>query len=201
MFYSIRRFTAGLVLALCAGLSGCGGARAKPVDLPPPMQMTTLGVGDVFELYIVGEEKLPKMFTVASDGTADLPYVKRLKVAGLEPQELVDLVRKKLMEGEILTNPDVSVQVKEYNSKRVEVQGQVQKPGSLPLQSGMTLLRAISLAGGFNSIADEDEITIRRKLKSGAKTVTVSVKAILKNEIPDVPLQSDDYIYVNQRIF
>ncbi len=165
------------------------------------MQMTTLGVGDVFELYIVGEEKLPKMFTVASDGTADLPYVKRLKVAGLEPQELVDLVRKKLMEGEILTNPDVSVQVKEYNSKRVEVQGQVQKPGSLPLQSGMTLLRAISLAGGFNSIADEDEITIRRKLKSGAKTVTVSVKAILKNEIPDVPLQSDDYIYVNQRIF
>lgn len=165
------------------------------------MQMTTLGVGDVFELYIVGEEKLPKMFTVASDGTADLPYVKRLKVAGLEPQELVDVVRKKLMEGEILTNPDVSVQVKEYNSKRVEVQGQVQKPGSLPLQSGMTLLRAISLAGGFNSIADEDEITIRRKLKSGAKTVTVSVKAILKNEIPDVPLQSDDYIYVNQRIF
>lgn len=165
------------------------------------MQMTTLGVGDVFEMYIVGEEKLPKVFTVASDGTADLPYVKRLKVAGLEPQQLVDVVRKKLIEGEILSNPDVSVQVKEYNSKRVEVQGQVQKPGSLPLQPGMTLLRAISLAGGFNSIADEDEITIRRKLKNGVKTVTLSVKAILRNEIPDVPLQSDDYIHVAQRIF
>lgn len=192
-----------LAFSLIAGapLLGCGGARAKPVDLPPPVQMTTLGVGDVFEMHIVGEEKLPKVFTVSSDGTADLPYIKRVKVSGLEPQEMVDLVRQKLMAGDILTNPDVSVQVKEYNSKRVEVQGQVQKPGSLPLQQGMTLLRAISLAGGFNSLADEDEVTIRRKLKSGVKTVTVSVKAIKRNEIPDVPLQSDDYIDVAQRIF
>lgn len=201
MLYPRRLWFTAALGAFGAALLGCGGARAKPVDLPPPMQMTTLGVGDVFEMYIVGEEKLPKVFTVASDGTADLPYVKRLKVAGLEPQQLVDVVRKKLIEGEILTNPDVSVQVKEYNSKRVEVQGQVQKPGSLPLQPGMTLLRAISLAGGFNSIADEDEITIRRKLKNGVKTVTLSVKAILRNEIPDVPLQSDDYIHVAQRIF
>jgi polysaccharide export outer membrane protein len=179
----------------------CSGSRPKPVDLPAPIQTTTLGVGDVFELSIVGEERLPKVFTVASNGTVDLPYVKRVQVAGLEPEELSVIVRNKLMEGEILTNPDVSVQVKEYNSKRVEVLGEVQKPGSLPLQPGMTLLRAISLAGGFNNIADKEEVTIRRKVKGRIRAATVSVEAIINNQIPDIPLQAGDSINVGQRIW
>jgi polysaccharide export outer membrane protein len=127
--------------------------------------------------------------------------VKRVHAAGLEPEDLSVLVRKKLMEGEILTDPDVSVQVKEYNSKRVEVLGEVQKPGSLPLQPGMTLLRAISLAGGFNSIADKEEVTIRRKVKGRIRAATVSVKAIIDNQIPDIPLQAGDSINVGQRIW
>jgi polysaccharide export outer membrane protein len=192
---------AWVLAVFLAVMPGCGGGRPKPVDLPAPIQMTTLGVGDVFELSIVGEERLPKVFTVASNGTVDLPYVKRVHAAGLEPEELSVLVRKKLMEGEILTDPDVSVQVKEYNSKRVEVLGEVQKPGSLPLQPGMTLLRAISLAGGFNSIADKEEVTIRRKVKGRIKAATVSVKAIIDNQIPDIPLQAGDSINVGQRIW
>jgi protein involved in polysaccharide export with SLBB domain len=190
-----------LAASLALAAPACGGGKYKPVDLPLPVQTTTLGIGDVFELYIVGEERLPKFYTVASNGTADLPYIKRTHVVGLEPEELAELVRKKLMEGEILTNPDVSVSVKEYNSKRVEVLGEVQKPGSLPLQPGMTLLRAISLAGGFNSIADKDEVTIRRKVKGGVKAVTVSVDAIIDNKIPDVPLQAGDSINIAQRVF
>lgn len=188
-------------LALSLAISACGARQPRSVDLPPPVEATTIGVGDVFELRIVGEDKLPSTFTVAPDGTVDFPYVKRLKVAGLEPQELAELVRAKLMEGQILTDPSVSVSIKEYNSKRVEVLGEVQKPGSLPLQPGMTLLRAISMAGGFNSIADKDQVTIRRK--SGGKTVaaTVSVEDIMENKIPDVPLQAGDSINVAQRVF
>lgn len=188
-------------LALSLAISACGARQSRSVDLPPPVEATTIGVGDVFELRIVGEDKLPSTFTVAPDGTVDFPYVKRLKVAGLEPQELAELVRAKLMEGQILTDPSVSVSIKEYNSKRVEVLGEVQKPGSLPLQPGMTLLRAISMAGGFNSIADKDQVTIRRK--SGGKTVaaTVSVEDIMENKIPDVPLQAGDSINVAQRVF
>lgn len=190
-----------LIAFVFALVTGCGGGQPKPVDLPAPVQTTTLGVGDVFEMSIVGEERLPKVFTVASNGTVDLPYVKRVHAAGLEPEDLAVLVRKKLMDGEILTDPDVSVQVKEYNSKRVEVLGEVQKPGSLPLQPGMTLLRAISLAGGFNNIADKEEITIRRKVNGRIKAATVSVEAIMKNQIPDIPLQAGDSINVGQRIW
>ncbi|WP_437765535.1 polysaccharide biosynthesis/export family protein [Sorangium sp. So ce281] len=192
------RWTAA-VLALA--LAACSSRAPQPANLPAPVEATTIGVGDVFELRIVGEDKLPSTFTVAPDGTVDLPYLKRLKVSGLEPQEVAELVRAKLMEGQVLTDPSVSVSIKEYNSKRVEVLGEVQKPGSLPLQPGMTLLRAISMAGGFNSIADKDRITIRRKSQGKTVFTTVSVEDIIDNKIPDVPLQAGDSIHIAQRVF
>jgi protein involved in polysaccharide export with SLBB domain len=195
----LRAICAGLA-ALTLSLAACG-PRAKAVDLPAPVQATTIGVGDVIEVQIVGEEKLPRLYTVASNGTVDLPYIKRVHVAGLEPEGLADLIAAKLIAGDILTNPDVSVSVKEYNSKRIEVLGEVQKPGSLPLQPGMTLLRAISLAGGFNGIANKVKVTILRKVNGKIRSATVSVQAIMDNEILDVPLQAGDSINVAQRIW
>jgi polysaccharide export outer membrane protein len=190
------------VVLLLSAMAGACTAPQKRAELPPPMEVTSLGSGDVFELRIVGEDKLPTAFTIASDGTADLPYIKRVKIAGLEPQEVAALVRAKLIEDQILTDPSVSVSIKEYNSKRVVVLGEVQKPGSLQLEPGMTLLRAISMVGGFNAMANKSRITLRRKLKSGeTKVVTVSVEEIIRNDIPDVPLQAGDSINVEQRVF
>ncbi|HSN97607.1 MAG TPA: polysaccharide biosynthesis/export family protein, partial [Candidatus Nanopelagicales bacterium] len=77
-----------LLLALLLALTACSSAPPRPIDLPPPIQATTMDAGDVFELRIVGEDKLPTEFTVAPDGSVDVPYVKRIKVAGLEPQEI-----------------------------------------------------------------------------------------------------------------
>jgi polysaccharide export outer membrane protein len=192
--------TRALAIVLAVAVAACG-SRPKPADLPPPVEATTIGVGDVFELRIVGEDKVPTTFTVAPDGSVDIPYVKRIKVAGLEPQEIAELVRARLMEEQVFTDPSVSVSMKEYNSKRVEVLGEVQKPGSFPLEPGMTLLRAISMAGGFNSVAAKDKVTILRR--SGGKTVTatVSVDDIIDNKIPDVPLQAGDSINIDQRVF
>jgi polysaccharide export outer membrane protein len=188
-----------LVLAV-ASVASCG-PPPRPLALPPPVEVTTLGVGDVFELHIVGEEKLPFSFTVAPDGTCDLPYIKRVEAAGLEPQQLSALVRKKLVEGGILVDPSVSVSMKEYNSKRVEVIGEVSKPGSIPLAPGMTLLRAITIAGGFTNMARKGEVTVRRRVKGGTKAAAISVESILDNRIPDPPLQAGDSIFVPQRAF
>jgi protein involved in polysaccharide export with SLBB domain len=172
-----------------------------PLDLPPPSEVTTLGVGDVFELRIVGEEKLPTVYTVAPDGTVDLPYVKRVHVGGLEPQELSEVVRAKLIERQILADPSVSVNMKEYNSKRIQIIGEVHQSGSLPLVPGMTLLRAISIAGGFNALAKKSEVTIRRRVKGGTKAATVNVDDIIDNRIPDPLLQAGDSINVPQKVF
>src|SRR4051812_20096037 len=109
------------VFALCAVVlvTACAGRPKSRINLPPPTESTTVGAGDVFSMTIVGEDKLPKEFRVAPDGSVDLPYIHRVQVSGLEPQEIADVIRKKLVEGQILRDPSVAVDVKEYNSKRV----------------------------------------------------------------------------------
>ncbi len=188
---------------LFAGLflvtSACSGGQARPLALPPPVDVATLGPGDVFELHIVGEDKLPIAFTVAPDGTADLPYVHRISVAGLEPQQIAEQVRIQLIRAEILVDPGVSVSLKEATSKRVEILGEVQKPGSVPLQAGMTLLRAISLSGGFSAMANPSHVTIRRRVGAGTRAATVSVDDIMQNRIPDPFLQAGDSVNVEAR--
>ncbi len=190
-----------LLASLCALLlAGC--ARPPPGRLPAPIAATALGVGDAFELRIVGEEKLPSEYTVAEDGTVDLPYVERVEVQGLEPQEIAHRVRDLLIEKQVLLKPNVSVIVKKYNSKRIEVQGEVRKPDAYPLEPGMTLVGAISRAGGLSSLANKDGVTIRRRTKSGkVVAATFSYGAIIDNESPDVPLQAGDSIYVDDRAF
>lgn len=189
------------VLPLCAFLllASCA-SRARAPSLPPPVDLTTLGAGDVFEVRIMGEDKHPTTFTVAPDGSADLPLVGRVACGGLEPQELSDLVRRKLVEDQILLRPIVSVSVKEYNSKRIEVLGEVQKPGSIPMAPGMTLLRAISLSGGLTSMAAKGRVTLLRKVRGKTQSVQVSVQDILDNAAPDPLLQAGDSIYVEQRV-
>jgi polysaccharide export outer membrane protein len=195
----VNRFRSAVVTLLF--LVGCVGTTPHPLDLPPPVEVTTLGVGDVFDLHIVGEEKLAVSYTVAPDGTVDLPYIKRLRVEGLEPQQVAELVRNRLIEREIFSDPSVSISVKEYNSKRVEVLGEVQRPGSVPLVPGMTLLRAISLSGGFNALARKAQVTIRRRVKHETRVSTISVEDIIANRIPDPPLQAGDSINVPQKVF
>lgn len=170
----------------------------KSVDLPPPEFSTTLGPSDEFELRIVPtRDGIPKSFQVQPDGMVSVPYLDRIKVAGLEPHEVEKLVREELIKREIFTDPSVSVVVAAYRSKKVEILGQVSKPDAYPFTQGMTLLRLISLAGGTKELADDDAVTIRRRLKNGqVKVVEVSVDDIIANRIPDIPLQAGDSVNV-----
>lgn len=189
-----------LVVALL--LAACGPkVDNSQVKLPPPVETTTLGRGDVFTLEIVGEKDLPREYQVASDGTVDIPYVHRLEVEGLEPQQVARLVAQRLVELQILKDPSVVVSVREYNSKRITVLGQVQKPGSFPLLPGMTLVQAISQAGGLSPIANRDRVNLIRKDKQASTTVVLSFDAITEGRSPDLPLQAGDQIYVHERIF
>jgi protein involved in polysaccharide export with SLBB domain len=191
------------LLALLAALAlGCGPrVDNSQVKLPDPVESTTLGPGDVFTLDIVGEKDLPRDFQVASDGSVDFPYVHRLKVQGLEPQEVARVVRERLIAQRILVDPSIIVSVKEYNSKRITVLGQVQRPGSFPLTPGMTLVQAISSAGGLNAIANGERINLTRKDKQGATTVVLSFDSITDGNSADIPLQAGDQIYVRERVF
>jgi polysaccharide export outer membrane protein len=150
-------------------------------------------------MEIVGEKDLPQDYQVASDGTVDFPYIHRVHVEGLEPEEIVALLRKRLGEEKYLNDPSIVLRVSQYNSKRITVLGQVQKPGSLPFTQGLSLIQA--MAGGFNAIAKSDHVNLTRKTKSGTETVVLSVDAIIDGRSPDIPLQTGDQIYVHERVF
>ena len=160
-----------------------------------------LGPGDTFTLEIVGEKDLPHEYQVASDGTVDFPYVHTLKVADLEAQQVARLVRERLIAEKVLSDPSVVVQVKEYASRHVTVLGQVAKPGSYPLLPGMSLIQAISQAGGLTAVASGTHVSLTRKTSKGQQTVEVNVEGISEGRAPDVPLQAGDQIYVRERIF
>jgi polysaccharide export outer membrane protein len=198
---ALRAFEMTTLLAALLAV-GCGSnVDNTRVALPPPVESSTVGPDDVFVLRVVGEKDLPEEYQVASDGTVDLPYIHRLQVAGLEPHEIARAVRDKLIAEQILKDPSVTVMIKEYRSKKVTVLGQVQKPGSFSLTSGLTLLQAVSVSGGFTSIAKTDHVRLTRKTKTGAKTVVLSVDSIMEGRTPDVPLQAGDVIFVSERVF
>lgn len=204
---SMRRSRSSLwgpSLLLCVALTslGCASGPRRRGELPPPVQSSTLGAGDRFDLVIVGEEKLPKEYTVAPDGTVDFPWIRRQSVVGLEPQELAASVKKQLADGRFLADATVIVSVKELTSKRITLGGQVARPGEIPYTAALSLYRAIVSAGGFTPLADKTNVLVTRKVKGGGtKTVSFSVEEISEGRAPDVPLQAGDNIFVYDRNF
>ncbi len=187
----------GLLLAACGGTSG-----TPHVNLPPPTERNAVGPGDILIVEIVGEKDLPKDYQIAADGSVDIPYIHSVQVAGLEASEVAELIRERLIAAKILMDPSVIVQVKEYRSRRITVIGQVAKPGSFPFTQGMTLIHALSVAGGLTPLADTDRVNITRKTDQGKTySALVAIGAMMEGKAPDVPLQSGDQIFVHERLF
>lgn len=186
-----------------AALMGCGSSRpSAPKNLPTATASTSLGPGDIFEVFVLGESNIPKEFRVQPDGTINFPYLNKVVVAGLEPYEVVDLLTTRLKEAKILSDPQISVVIKGYSSKKVTIIGQVTKPGNLAFTDGMKLVEAISLAGWFTPLADSDHVILTRQAsKTKVTTSVVSVDAITDGQQADIPLQAGDTIKVEQRLF
>ena len=183
-------------------LCGCGSTNGNMrVNLPTPTEDASVGPGDVFTMEVMGEKEIPREYQIASDGTVDLPYLQTVHVAGLEPQEISRLIRRLLIEKGILQEPSVVVQVKEYNSRRVTIMGQVAKPGMYPYTRGVTLIQALSQAGGPTGIANLDKVNLTRRTTGGSRTVVISIGTIMEGRSADIPLQSGDRIFVHERIF
>ncbi len=190
-----------VALAFATALAGCPGSRAVGAGLPRALPSTTIGPGDVFEVHVLGESNLPREYRVSPDGTIDFPYIDRLSVANKEPQDVASLIRAKLIEAKILTDPQVSVAVKQYYSKKVSVLGQVAHPGAIPYTESLRLVEAVSQAGGFTPLAQSNRVILTRQVGKGTVTVEISVDAITDGKQPDVLLQAGDTIKVPERVF
>ena len=187
-------------MLLAVAVIGCR-PTPKEVNLPRTDLDNAVASGDKITMQIVGEDDLPAEYEVSGDGTIAFPYINRVKVEGLQKQEIEELVRAKLMEGEFYDSPVVVVTVKEFKSKQVTVAGEVEKPNAFPFVPGMTLTSAIARAGGMTPLAVRWEVTLVRKTRKGSVDAVVDYDAINNNEIKDVPLQPGDKITVPRSNF
>lgn len=188
-----------LLVFVCAA---CGGSeRGYDVYSPPPVRDTTLGPGDTFEVAVYGEKELSGKYQVADDGMINFPLVGSVKVGGMAPTSVAREIQELLQTKQILKNPSVSIYVLEYASKRVNVVGAVQKPGSIPWTPGMGVVQAISVAGGLTPLAAANDTIITRQESDQPKRYKVAVRRITEGRERDFLLVTGDIVYVPERLF
>jgi len=197
-----RRFVS-LLVTLTLPVA-CGHPRPRSADIPSGPALTvfdeTLGVDDLFDVRVVGENELSGTYRVGADGTIDFPYVGRLEVVGLRPGQVQEQLTKRLKDG-YLRNPQISVLVKEWNSRKVNVLGQVSKPGPIAYFPRMTIVDAISAAGGFTVIAAKNSVHLRRERGGKVSTSSYRVADISEGRAPNVVILPGDVLVVEERIF
>ncbi|KPK15295.1 MAG: hypothetical protein AMJ62_09620 [Myxococcales bacterium SG8_38] len=191
-----------VVSAVAFGCGGCSNRGVKATEVPPPAtDDTTLGPGDVFSVRVYGEEAMSGSHQVAPDGTINFPLLGAVQVDGLEPPEVAHEIQTLLKERDLLRNPHVSVYVEQYASKRVSVMGAVANPGTFPLEPGMTVVEAITRAGGFSALADRDGTVVTRKVGNETVRYRVPVARVTKGQARDIEVAAGDIIYVPERLF
>jgi len=120
-----------------------------------------LGSGDVVSIRVLGEDDLKREKIRLSDaGTISFPIIGEIRVLGKRVAELETLIANGLR-GKYLLNPVVSVTIEEY--RPFFVNGQVEKSGAYPFQPGLTIRKAVSLAGGFKERASKEKIFVIRE--------------------------------------
>lgn len=187
------------VLSLSAGCAG-GDLHFRPP--PPAPEENVLGPNDVFAIRVFGEADMSADYRVAPDGSIDFPYLNRVHVQGLTPPQVADRIQTALLERQILRAPQVSVFVREVNSRTISILGQVQHPGTFPFQQNMNIVQGITTAGGFTPLASQGSVHLTRRVRAGGQqSYEIPVDAIVEGRVGTVLLSPGDVIFVPERAF
>lgn len=137
-----------------------------------------LGVGDVISVQVVGEDDLKREKVRLSDaGTLSFPYLGEIRVRGMTVGALEEFITNGL-KGRYLVNPQVTVTIHEY--RNFFVNGQVDKPGGYPYVPGISVRKAISMAGGFKERASKEKINVIREEDVKGDPKRVLLEALVK---------------------
>lgn len=157
-----------------------------------------VGPKDLLEINVFGLNELSKTVRVSEGGNILLPLLGVVEVKGLTTTGIVKKLRQLLVEENYLQNPQVTVFIKEYQSKRVSVLGAVGRPGPYELLGRQTLLQLISQAQGLTKEAGDKIIVIRQLQDGTSTTLKISIDdLILKGDARlNIPLEANDIINI-----
>lgn len=156
-----------------------------------------IGPKDLLEISVFGLNELNKTVRVSEEGKISLPLLGEVEVEGLSKTEIERKISQ-LLEEKYLQNPQVTIFIREYLSKKVSLLGAIRKPGSYELLGRQTLLQIISQAGGLTPDAANEIIVIRQLQDGSSISLKISIEdLILKGDAKlNIPLLPDDIINI-----
>lgn len=170
------------------GASQSGSATADPNYV--------IGPQDVIDISVWKEPDLSRSVPVRPDGKISLPLLNDIQASGLTPGQLGARITSDLTK--YVTNPQVTVIVSQINSQRIYVLGEVARAGSYTLLPDMTILQALSDAGGFTAFANSKKIYVLRQDNGKQQKISFNYKDVISGKDPsqNVALKSGDTIIV-----
>jgi len=158
-----------------------------------------LASNNVLKISVYDEDELTQVVRVSTEGTISYPFIGEIYVKGLTVQEATNKI-KNLLEQGYLVAPQVSIFVKEYN--KIYVLGPVKNPGQYDLKGSLSVVGAISLAGGFTKYAAPNRTRIIRQVNGRKSQIKAPISKILskKRKWKDIQLSPGDIVLVRESL-
>jgi len=152
--------------------------------------------GDTVDLSFVYVPEFNQTLTIQPDGYITLRGIGDVRAGGLSVPELKQVVESKY--SGIMKDPNVSVEIKDFEKPFFLAQGEVQKPGKYDLRSDIKLSEAVAVAGGLSPGAKHSQVLLFRRTRNG----DVDVKEVdLKKVLQGKDLSADIYIQPGDMVF
>ncbi len=208
--YRIRYLVTLTVIILCAGCAtknhvtpaesisaaSLGGASAGTTPQVVKSNEMALGVGDTVDIEVYRHADLKRSLQIDENGKINYPLIGDVEAAGLSAFQLRSKIQEAL--SKYLVNPQVMVSVKGMHGQKVFVLGEVTKPGVFTMDAPMSVLEAISQAGGFTIDAKNQSVMLIRGNRDKALLVKLDLESLLKkgDVSQNVQMIGGDVVYV-----
>lgn len=195
----------GIVTSSIGGLqqppiaSLAGRPQSAPIESGHIEDEPRIGPGDLLEVQLLGLEQLDRKVRVEFDGSIRLPLLGYLAIGGLTRRQAEERISRALEEGNFVKNPQVSLFVEEYVSRKVRIQGAVASPGVYSLLRGTRLLDLLLEAGGYSGQGHGKSIVVLRRGEGGpSQTLEIDALELLagSDSSLDILLRPGDVILV-----
>ncbi len=163
----------------------------------------TIGTEDILIIKVIQPEAVVQTVTVSPDGTISFPYVGTVMAKGKSLDAVRGEIEGRLADG-YMKYPVVAVSLQESRSRKFFVYGEVNKPGPYPIEDNTTILRGISMAGGFTKFGSSSRVKLLRPKKNqlGYDSIKVNVNGVMNGDPEaDLQLNPGDIIVVSEGVF
>ena len=189
-----------LTIGAAAMLAASAPAQTPQSMVPQPNAIASdapLGPRDVIEIHVFQDSSLNVRSTVSDDGAINMPPIGRILVGGLTLPQIEQRI-KSLLEAKYLNKADVTVDLIEAGSKPISVIGAVNRPGRIAATGNMTLMQAITSAGGLISGYGRNLYVLRTAPNGLTEQIAIDIDDLMVNGNADVniPLRANDVINI-----